>query len=413
MQARAKKRDLVAENKSLRKMLRRSERELGAASARLNVFDEAAEVLGAAGLHDQPTLLAEAVLSGHVDCSSIFARFFDDQMLNVFHATSFTHRFKDDVKQWLAFCLTHPSPARVFDTLAGNLKVRSQMGLILPSKTTLLKVLKPTSRTSTSDFMGVVIPEQVTAYVKFQKEARRVELLMAVHAATLAAARELGEPVAADRAMSAEASVAHRQTLLRWQEAASVAPMETIEEVALEDEARGDGEREGVMDDVHVKQESEEEGSEDEESEETESDEDESEDESDESDKEDSPPPLIEKVDEKKAEVEAEAAVMNEKERLQRLEAEIDGASDQVICRRPDACAVRRLHRDCIASHRHLGSDREPQHDACHALMHDANTTLTLTRCSSQWRLRCRCCYRGVRGPRATLTQRRFCRAAP
>ena len=334
MQARAKSRDLVAENKSLRKMLRRSERELGVASARLNVFDEAAEVLGAAELHDVPSLLAEAIVSGHVDCSSIFARFLDDQMLNAFHATSFTHRFKDDVKQWLAFCLTHPSPARVFDTLAGNHKVRSQMGLILPSKTTLLKVLKPTSRTSMSDFMGVVIPEQVIAYVKFQKEARRVELLMAVHAATLAAARELGEPVAADGEMSAEASVAHRQMLLRWQEAASMAPMETTREeiTQVEDEARGDGEREGMMDEVHVKQESEEEESEEEESEEEESEDDESEDDSDESDEEESLPPLVKKVDEKNAEVKAEAAVVNEKERLHRLEAEIDGASDEVMC---------------------------------------------------------------------------------
>ena len=315
-------------------MLRRSERELGVASARLNVFDEAAEVLGAAELHDVPSLLAEAIVSGHVDCSSIFARFLDDQMLNAFHATSFTHRFKDDVKQWLAFCLTHPSPARVFDTLAGNHKVRSQMGLILPSKTTLLKVLKPTSRTSMSDFMGVVIPEQVIAYVKFQKEARRVELLMAVHAATLAAARELGEPVAADGEMSAEASVAHRQMLLRWQEAASMAPMETTREeiTQVEDEARGDGEREGMMDEVHVKQESEEEESEEEESEEEESEDDESEDDSDESDEEESLPPLVKKVDEKNAEVKAEAAVVNEKERLHRLEAEIDGASDEVMC---------------------------------------------------------------------------------
>ena len=108
-------------------------REMAKSSMRLEVFDEAAELLGAADLSDIPTRFAEAVVSGHIDPVSIFARFMDDQMFNVFHATQFTHRFKPDVHQWLGFCLTHPSPGRVFDTLAGNTNVRSQMGLILPS----------------------------------------------------------------------------------------------------------------------------------------------------------------------------------------------------------------------------------------------------------------------------------------
>ena len=113
-----------------------------------------------------------------------------------------------------------------------------------------------------------------------------------------------------------------------------MAPMETTREeiTQVEDEARGDGEREGMMDEVHVKQESEEEESEEEESEEEESEDDESEDDSDESDEEESLPPLVKEVDEKNAEVKAEAAVVNEKERLHRLEAEIDGASDEVMC---------------------------------------------------------------------------------
>ena len=186
MQARGKRRELVAENKELRKLLRHADRELAKASDRLDVFDEAAKVLGEAGLSDIPSLLAEALVSGHVDGACIFIRFLDDHMNNVFHATAYTHRFKPDVKQWLAFCLTHPSPGRVFDTLAGNPKVRSQMGFILPSLQTLRRVLQPESRTSASDFMGVTIPEQVKAFLTFQKEARRIELLVASHAATVA-----------------------------------------------------------------------------------------------------------------------------------------------------------------------------------------------------------------------------------
>jgi hypothetical protein len=171
--------------------LRSATRELAKATSRLDIFDEAAKLLGMAGLGDIPTRFAEAVVSGHVDPSSIFARFFDDQMLNVFHATAYTHRFKDDVKQWLAFCLTHPSPARVFDTLAGNPKRRSQMGLIIPSVKTLQKVLKPASRTATNtaarDFVGDIIPENIDAFVNFQLEARRVGTLVAVHSAMKAA----------------------------------------------------------------------------------------------------------------------------------------------------------------------------------------------------------------------------------
>ena len=50
MQARGKRRELVAENKELRKLLRHADRELAKASDRLDVFDEAAKVLGEAGL---------------------------------------------------------------------------------------------------------------------------------------------------------------------------------------------------------------------------------------------------------------------------------------------------------------------------------------------------------------------------
>ena len=88
----AKRREIL----QLRKDLEKAVRELSKASARLDVFDEAAAVLGKAGLSDIPTLFAEAVNSGHVDPECIFARFMDDQMLNVFHATSYTHRFKGE-----------------------------------------------------------------------------------------------------------------------------------------------------------------------------------------------------------------------------------------------------------------------------------------------------------------------------
>ena len=48
-----------------------------------------------AGLGDIPERFAAGVLSSAIDTSSVFARFLDDQMKNVFHSTTYTQRFKD------------------------------------------------------------------------------------------------------------------------------------------------------------------------------------------------------------------------------------------------------------------------------------------------------------------------------
>jgi hypothetical protein len=47
-----------------------------------------------------------------------------------------------DVKTWLAAALAQPSTARAFETLAGNPKRRSQMGLMLPTARTLRDLYK-------------------------------------------------------------------------------------------------------------------------------------------------------------------------------------------------------------------------------------------------------------------------------
>jgi hypothetical protein len=46
------------------------------------------------------------------------------------------------VKTWLAAALAQPSTARAFETLAGNPKRRSQMGLMLPTARTLRDLYK-------------------------------------------------------------------------------------------------------------------------------------------------------------------------------------------------------------------------------------------------------------------------------
>ena len=117
--------------------LARTKQELSTASSRLEIFEQAAAALADAGLGDIPERFAAGVLSSAIDTSSVFARFLDDQMQNVFHSTPYTHRFKDDVKTWLAAALAQPSTARAFETLAGNPKRRSQMGLMLPTARTL------------------------------------------------------------------------------------------------------------------------------------------------------------------------------------------------------------------------------------------------------------------------------------
>ena len=58
----------------------------------------------------------------------------------------------------------------------------------MPSHQTLTNELKPASRSSTSrDFIGDVIPENIETFVKFELEARRVETIVAVHASVMAA----------------------------------------------------------------------------------------------------------------------------------------------------------------------------------------------------------------------------------
>jgi len=173
----------------LERELARSKQELSIASSRLEIFEQAAAVLADAGLGDIPERFAAGVLSSAIDTSSVFARFLDDQMQNVFHSTSYTHRFKDDVKTWLAAALAQPSTARAFETLAGNPKRRSQMGLMLPTARTLRDLYKTESAASASgkDFMGFVIPEQVKAFLKYMREVRRIEWITAEFYAVRAA----------------------------------------------------------------------------------------------------------------------------------------------------------------------------------------------------------------------------------
>ena len=66
-------------------------------------------------------------------------------MKNVFHSTTYpVHATLQgcDVKTWLAAALAQPSTARAFETLAGNPKRRSQMGLMLPTARTLRDLYK-------------------------------------------------------------------------------------------------------------------------------------------------------------------------------------------------------------------------------------------------------------------------------
>lgn len=169
--------------------LARTKQELSTASSRLEIFEQAAAALADAGLGDIPERFAAGVLSSAIDTSSVFARFLDDQMQNVFHSTPYTHRFKDDVKTWLAAALAQPSTARAFETLAGNPKRRSQMGLMLPTARTLRDLYKTESAAGASgkDFMGFVIPEQVKAFLKYMREVRRSEWITAEFYAVRAA----------------------------------------------------------------------------------------------------------------------------------------------------------------------------------------------------------------------------------
>ena len=133
--------------------------------------------------------MAAGIASGRLDPDSIFMQYEDDHLRNLFHSTTYTHRFKPEVAKWLAYAQAQPSAARAMEILAGSHDRIDQAGFGFPSARTVRKQFSVGSAAPHrgSDKMGYVIGENVQAFCAFQRMVRRCEWLAATHAATLAA----------------------------------------------------------------------------------------------------------------------------------------------------------------------------------------------------------------------------------
>ncbi|KOO30783.1 hypothetical protein Ctob_014392 [Chrysochromulina tobinii] len=84
---------------------------------RLQLFDEAAAILHAAGQDDVPMLYAANVVRGDIAPTCIFSRFMGDAMHCFEQYVPETRRFSLNVKDWLAFAEAQSSPARCMKIL--------------------------------------------------------------------------------------------------------------------------------------------------------------------------------------------------------------------------------------------------------------------------------------------------------
>ena len=89
------------------------------------------------------------------------------------------------MKTWLAAALAQPSTARAFETLAGNPKRRSQMGLMLPTARTLRDLYK-TEIAAGASGRNFMASKLVWIWATIQQATRRTVSMAASHTAATA-----------------------------------------------------------------------------------------------------------------------------------------------------------------------------------------------------------------------------------
>ena len=163
---------------TINELVARYEQELELVRERLLTFDECAERCAEGGLADLPSVLAESIVGGHIGTGSFYARATDDQLRNVQYKSAKSHRFKEDVKDVMAYAWARQSPARAMATLGGSSDRPEQMGFLFPSVATLRNhVQKGCSmgHAGKGGGFGGIVNENVDAFLKYQT-LRRTEI---------------------------------------------------------------------------------------------------------------------------------------------------------------------------------------------------------------------------------------------
>jgi hypothetical protein len=139
---------------------------------RLQLFDEAAAILHAAGQDDVPMLYAANVVRGDIAPTCIFSRFMGDAMHCFEQYVPETRRFSLNVKDWLAFAEAQSSPARCMKILCGDLRKRELMGLPIPTARTLRDHARRSLGEGAAVRLGRVNQPNIRAFVAFQRAVR-------------------------------------------------------------------------------------------------------------------------------------------------------------------------------------------------------------------------------------------------
>ena len=163
---------------TMNELVARYEQELELLRERLLTFDECAERCAEGGLADLPSVLAESIVGGHIGMGSFYLRATDDQLRNMQCKSAKSHRFKEDVKDVMAYAWARQSPARAMATLGGSSDRPEQMGFLFPSVATLRNhVQKGCSmgHAGKGGGFGGIVDENVDAFLKFQT-LRRTEI---------------------------------------------------------------------------------------------------------------------------------------------------------------------------------------------------------------------------------------------
>ena len=147
---------------------------------RLQLFDEAADILHAAGQEDVPMLYAANVVRGDIAPTCIFSRFMVDAMHCFEQYVPETRRISPNVKDWLAFAEAQSSPARCMKILCGDLRKRELMGLPIPTARTLRDHARRSVGEGAAVRLGRVNQPNIRAFVAFQRAVRAAAVTAAV-----------------------------------------------------------------------------------------------------------------------------------------------------------------------------------------------------------------------------------------
>ena len=186
---------------------------------RLQLFDEAAAILHAAGQEDVPMLYAANVVRGDIAPTCIFSRFMGDAMHCFEQYVPETRRISPNVKDWLAFAEAQSSPARCMKILCGDLRKRELMGLPIPTARTLRDHARRSVGEGAAVRLGRVNQPNIRAFVAFQRAVRAAAVTAAVEEPSVESRQQqtvmsAAAGVTAARVSSADLSAAIEDTAM-------------------------------------------------------------------------------------------------------------------------------------------------------------------------------------------------------